>query len=149
MVLQLPVNLIRETLPTVCAEYAVELVLAQLMQFFTARQPLKILVQLSAGSLGLLGNNSDILYFRLRLGFVAYILNLIENIRLPQAIQPLRAASETACLHDGKLLRQDIILLLKLHHQGDDFLFLQTIQFFNRVLLHRLSTPLQVAPIIL
>ena len=105
MVLQLPVNLIRKTLPTVFAEYAVKLVLAQLMQLFTTRQPLKILFQFSAGSLGLLGNNSDILYFRLRLGFVAYILNFIENIRLPQAIQPLRATSETVCLHDGKLLR--------------------------------------------
>ena len=66
MVLQLPVNLIRKTLPTVFAEYAVKLVLAQLMQLFTTRQPLKILFQFSAGSLGLPGNSSDTLYFRLR-----------------------------------------------------------------------------------
>ena len=90
MVLQLPVNLIREALPTIDAKYAVKLALAQLMQLFTARQPRKIFIQLSGGALGLLGNNSDILYFRFRLGFVAYILNFIENIRLPEAFQPLR-----------------------------------------------------------
>ena len=134
MIFQLPVYIVRQTLPALFSENLNQFFICELMVLLAGGQALQHLVQFPRLPLG-----SGVADF-FRFGFVCLLrslrLRLVEDAFLPETFQPLCLQFKSLGLHRGDLLHEKSVLFLCLQEQRYDLIFIQLIQFFRSVLFH-------------
>ena len=117
MVFQLPVNLVRQLLPAVLAKDLCQLFFGQRMLLLADGKALQHFIQ-CAGLLLVpgIGDFLPLRFFLFRLRFfVRLCLGFIKHSKLTdKRFQLLRLTTKALCLHDGNLLHEKRILLLRL-----------------------------------